>query len=226
MNPSNYVDITGLTFGILTVIKRAPRRNTHEQAYWECSCSCGGLAVTTGTRLKSGHTKSCGCLRKDTTTPRSKRTVQHGGSGTSEFKSWDGMRQRCSNPNDANFARYGGRGIRICERWESFEAFLSDMGTKPSPKMSIDRINNDGNYEPSNCRWATSEEQARNRRSNKLLSFDGKTMVLREWASVYGIAHQTLNWRIGKGWEVGRALTTRPRWNPHCAQETRKPAIG
>lgn len=136
-------------------------------------------------------------------------TFKHGYSYTPEYRAWQTMRLRCQNPANQAYANYGGRGIIVCERWrESVSNFIADMGPKPTPKHEIDRINNDGNYEPGNCRWVTRTENDRNRRSNRWLTFRGETLTLTEWAQRFGIRNDTLTHRIEIGWDVERALTT------------------
>jgi len=128
-----------------------------------------------------------------------------------EYCAWRGMRKRCRNPNNADWARYGGRGISICERWDSFANFFADMGLKPSPKHSLDRINPNGNYEPENCRWATAMEQANNRADkNKKFTLDGITLTQSEWARRIGITRHSLRDRLNNGWTIERALKTPP----------------
>lgn len=129
----------------------------------------------------------------------------------SEYRTWSSMRSRCRNPKSQDYAMYGGRGIAVCERWNSFAAFLSDMGQKPTPKHSIDRIDGDGNYEPSNCRWATPKEQASNwRYRNRRLEFRGETLSLDDWAARIGLTRESLRDRLNTGWSAERALTTPP----------------
>jgi hypothetical protein len=152
-------DITSKVFGKLKVIKYAGN------AHWECLCKCGNIKnIYTGS-LKKGYTKSCGCEQKK---QARLNATKHGMISSSEYHSWSSMKQRCLNPSATHYANYGGRGIKVCKRWlGSFENFYADMGAKPSPSHSIDRINVDGNYTPSNCRWATRMEQRHNRRKGK-----------------------------------------------------------
>jgi hypothetical protein len=143
--------------------------------------------------------------------PKSRKVYQlHGGSYTPEYRAWVRMIQRCENSNGPEFPGYGGRGIRVCARWrDSFEAFREDMGPKPSAGHSLDRFpDQNGDYEPGNCRWATNKQQSRNTRSNRLLTFNGETHCLAEWAAVTGVNSMALRSRLRKGWAVERALTT------------------
>ncbi len=152
------VNMSGRTFTRLEVLARIGTSNDG-QALWECRCSCGAVVRVTGGHLRTGHTRSCGCLHQDQGAPY----VKHGQYKSRTYRSWAAMKNRCSDPNIPAFHRYGGRGIRVCELWMSFENFLADMGERPLGK-SLDRYpNNDGNYEPSNCRWATPREQVHNR---------------------------------------------------------------
>lgn len=139
-------------------------------------------------------------------------TTTHGQSRTTEYRIWLQMRARCGNPNHANYARYGGRGIKVCQRWEnSFEAFLEDMGPRPSSNHSLDRVNNNKGYGPDNCAWALPSEQANNRRTNSNLTFEGRTQTIAQWAAELGISQHTLRRRLEEGWSVAVALTTRAR---------------
>ena len=195
-----FTDLTGKVFGRLTVIAFAGKQR------WHVRCECGTECVRSRGDLTSGDTKSCGCLRKEVT---SQTKGKHHKCKTREYGIWSKMIGRCENPKDHKFPVYGGRGISVCNRWrESFEAFSEDMGPRPSPRHSIDRIDVNGNYEPGNCRWATPREQSRNTRTNRPLTFNGETRLTVEWAELLGVEPYILNWRLAHGWTVERTLST------------------
>lgn len=161
---SKLIDLSGKKVGRLTIVKRAPNSKAGESR-WHCLCDCSGVTIVLSGHLRSKATQSCGCLAKLLT---SRRSTTHGMTDTAEYIAWQRMKNRCLNKNMTGFKRYGGRGISVCGRWlNSFENFLSDMGVKPKngTRYSLDRIDNNGNYEPSNCRWATSLDQAQNTRN-------------------------------------------------------------
>ena len=201
----NFKDLTGQRFGRLVAISFACR-NRNGRAAWNCLCDCGSECVVAGTSLtRRQPTRSCGCLQREETGARFRT---HGLKNTAEHNVWSLMIRRCYNENRPDYGLYGGRGVTVCERWRtSFQAFYDDMGPRPSNRHSIDRIDNDGNYEPCNCRWATQCEQARNKRSNRLITFNGRTLCLAEWAEEYGMRQRTLWYRLNRGWSVERALT-------------------
>lgn len=162
-------DLTGKKFQRLTVIFRTGT-DSHRCATWSCLCDCGNNTIVSSRHLimKNG-TGSCGCIRNEAKTTHGQRLSKN--NRTKEYKTWTSIKQRCYNPKTINFQNYGGRGITVCERWlNSFENFFADMGRATSPEHSIDRIDNDSNYEPSNCRWATRKEQNNNTRKTKLKS--------------------------------------------------------
>jgi len=205
------LDLVGQKFGKLTVIKRFGSKN--EKALWECRCSCKDAIVcyTTSSQLTTGKVRSCGCLRRETTSKLAKSMMVHGLSNTRIHNIWQGMLDRCNNPNSPSYFRYGNKGIKVCERWLDFNNFFEDMKI-PEDGMQLDRIDNLGNYEPSNCRWATRVQQARNKSSNLLFTIDGVTHCLVEWCEIYKINYDLVKIRTRRyNWEILRALTTPKR---------------
>lgn len=172
---------------------------------------CSAERVVLGYNLRNGHTRSCPC---DDSNVKRRIATKHGESiaagnrkPSPEYQAWVSMRHRCETPSNRMFPEYGGRGITVCQRWHTFENFLADMGRRPSPEHSIDRRDNNGNYEPSNCRWATRVVQMNNRRVTTMLTFDGVTLPLTEWARRAGVRVDSIRVRLKNGWSVERALT-------------------
>lgn len=202
-------DITGQRFGSLTIVARAEnaKAGTGVAARWACRCDCGAQTTVLGYLLRTGKTKSCGCRRVDAQKKHGHATRER---RTATYETWAGMIQRCDNPSVKSYSDYGSRGIKVCDRWRVFENFLADMGEKPR-RLTIDRIDNGGDYEPSNCRWATRDEQGRNKRNNRLVEFRGKRIPLAEAVAVSGLKRLTVHQRIKRGWSVERALSTPAR---------------
>lgn len=175
---------------------------------WRVRCACGAERIVRQSRLRSGTTTSCGCAKIEALRSRS---VTHGGTvggNSPEYGTWVNINTRCTNSNIPDYFRYGGRGITVCPEWSSFEQFLADMGPRPSPHHTIERLDNDGPYAPDNCRWATRTEQARNRRSNRKITYAGETLCLSEWAERTGLRIHTILMRLKRGWSVEQTLTT------------------
>ena len=191
----NFIDRTGQKFNELTVIKRSA--NNKKQICWLCLCDCGNTVVVQGGNL--GRNKNCGHNK-----------ASHGLSNTVEHRTYDWMHDRCKNPNYKRYKDYGGRGIKVCSRWSGvngFINFLTDMGQRPSSKHSIDRINNNSNYEPNNCKWATRKEQSNNRRYNVFLTHEGITLNATQWAKRIGVSGNLIRRRLKDGWSDHDALT-------------------
>lgn len=202
------VDITGKTFGYLVVEGYCEKRN--KQRYWRCVCICGQRREVSQGNL-GRNTFSCGCRRSQKTAVRNQT---HGLRKHPLYHVWWSMQQRCSNRADPAYYRYGGRGIRVCDRWQGafgFVNFIADMGERPSVKHSLDRRDNDKGYSPDNCRWATARDQAHNMRTNVNLTVDGRTQCIAAWAEETGLKRGTIQWRIKHGWSHESAVTTPSR---------------
>lgn len=195
-----FIELTGRRFGRWVVLRRGTPYTSPQgarQVCWLCRCDCGTEKDVFGGALRTGASTSCGCYQREL--PHN--SFKHGLSKTPEYASWLGARSRATNPDDPGWENYGGRGITMCQRWlDSFEAFLEDMGQKPTPMHTLDRIDNDGPYAPENCRWADKKQQGRNRRSNRLIAYQGQTYPLVELAERLGLTWVTLGSRIDAGW--------------------------
>lgn len=200
--------MTGQRFGRWTVLERAP--SSDRFAYWLCRCDCGNIRVVRGVRIRLGRSRSCGCLAADKSRDRA---IVHGHSKSRAYASWRNMIARCEDPNHNSYADYGGRGIEICDNWKSFEKFYADMGDPPEGK-TLERIDNNGSYCPENCTWASKKQQARNKRSNRMITLDNETRCLAEWCDLYGIDPDLVWGRLRRGWDAKKALTL-PKLNIH-----------
>lgn len=204
---SRFIDLTGQIFGRLTVIGYAGQTESKDST-WFCRCKCEKLTRVHGTALKSGNTTSCGCMKIEILKERRITHGQSGGQRTPEYNTWKAIRGRTQNPNNKRFSDYGGRGITVCARWQKFENFFADMGVRPEGK-SLDRIENDGNYCPENCRWATRVEQNNNKRNSHKFAYAGKAQNINQWANEMGMPAKALGKRLNKyGWPIEKALTT------------------
>tara|TARA_B100000745_G_scaffold300554_1_gene255215 strand:+ start:338 stop:1063 length:726 start_codon:yes stop_codon:yes gene_type:complete len=220
-NSKRFKNLTGKTFGRLKVVKYLGRcyhsNNTNGFSnHWAANCSCGKKDVVVATASFRKGTQSCGCLADE---QRRERAFVHGGRGSSNedrtatYVTWFQMRSRCNNQNNKDFKNYGERGIVVCDSWGQFKNFLADMGERP-PHMTLDRIDNDGNYAKDNCRWATRKEQCRNTRVNHIVEFNGRKQPIVVWAEEYNINARTLRTRIVDAkWSIKKALTTPVRKN-------------
>jgi hypothetical protein len=188
-----FIDRTGQIFGRLTVLHRVAAKRVK----WRCLCVCGQLTEVDAGKLQSGHTSSCGCYHRER---RVEALITHGQSKrTRAYQSWVSMRRRCLNPTDAKYPIYGGRGITICEAWSDFAQFFADMGHPPEG-YTIDRVDPNGNYEPTNCRWATPYQQAQNMRHTKRLTWNEQTHTISEWSAKFGVSRDTIKLRLKRGW--------------------------
>jgi hypothetical protein len=202
----NFKDISGQVFGYLTVL-RENGRTKRNLVRWLCQCECGNQITVDGQSLRLGRTKSCGCQSSAMT---SAAITKHGLKHLPEYRVWKAMRDRCNRPNNTQFKDYGGRGIKVCARWNCFPNFLADMGARPSPKHSIDRWpDRDGNYEPNNCRWATASEQCKNKKTSISVTIDNRTQNLTDWVAEFGLKYSTVTARIRRGLSPMDALQWR-----------------
>lgn len=198
-------DLSGKRFGNLTAQTRigGPRN------LWDCICDCGQSKKARAHSLKIGGTTHCGCKLLEN---MSACRIQHGMINTRQYTCWQNMKHRCTNPKSKQWHNYGGRGIKICDRWlESFENFWEDMKDGYAPNLTIERKDNDGNYTKKNCIWITKREQHQNKRTNHLLTVDGRTQNVRQWAIEKGITPETIHARLRLGWAVEDAVNTKPR---------------
>lgn len=203
-------DLTGEKFGRLTVLRRAPNKvgkDGRRRVQWVCQCECRNEVTVLGDNLKGGKSNSCGCLSKEA---NRNNFSTHGETHTKLYGVWCAIKRRCNNPNAAYYDSYGGRGICVCSDWsQSYETFRDwAIASGYCEGLTIDRIDVNGNYEPSNCRWVGSDVQANNRRSNRLITYNGETHTMMEWSKILNIGYKKLSNRIYSGWSIERAFTT------------------
>lgn len=190
----------GERYGRLVIVRELDKRDRRGQRMFLCKCDCGNHSKVRLLGLRNNAIQSCGCISRE-------RSTKHRACGTPTYLSWEKMKARCTNANAPDYDRYGGRGIHVCDRWmSSFENFLEDMGERPKA-TSLDRINNSGDYDPDNCRWASRRQQGSNMRSNRFVTFRGETLCLSEWARRTGMDKSLLRGRLERGWSVEDALT-------------------
>lgn len=196
-----FVDLTSIRVGRLTILHRG--KNISKQPSWVCLCDCGNELQVVASSLKSARTRSCGCLRAEI----SKKTMTtHGMTNSSEYSIWSAMKKRCFDVNNQDYKNYGGRGITVCDRWvNSFANFYADLGAKPDG-YSLDRIDVNGNYEPSNCKWSSLEEQANNKTNSVKYTLNGETLTITQWSKKSGLKVASLRKRLTQGMELSRAL--------------------
>lgn len=193
-------DLVGQKFGKLTALQQAGRDKRGE-TLWMCKCECGNVVNVLSSNLRTGHTKSCGCLKNVAS------NYKHGKAGTPLYKIWANMIQRCNNPDSTYYHRYGARGISVCDRWLKFENFYADMGENPKG-FCLERIDNDGDYCPGNCKWVSPKEQARNRETSVDITYQGRTQCVSAWEEELGFKHGTLWMRLYTyNWPIEKAMT-------------------
>ena len=200
------IDLSGETFGKWRVLKRDGSLNGKPS--WLCQCECGTIRTVSGSNLRMGLSCNCGCVRSEKI---EERNTTHGKSGTRLYRIWCGLKERTANDKNPAYKWYGARGISLCDEWQDFETFQKwAVFSGYEPHLSLDRVNNNGNYEPGNCRWVTPKQQSNNTRKNKLLTYNGETHTVSEWAWITGIGRSTLSNRINRGgWSTEKALTTK-----------------
>jgi hypothetical protein len=197
-----FIDLTGQRFGRL-VAESVYGVNRFGLKMWLCKCDCGAEKVISSRSLTRGYTVSCGCYHKENTT---KNNLTHNMTHTRLYNTWAHMKRRCLNPKNAHYGDYGGRGIGLCDKWLSFEGFYEDMGETYQEELTLDRIDNNGDYEKSNCRWATMEVQCNNKRNNRYITYNGVTDTLSNLCKINNIKRELIKDRLRAGWDIERAF--------------------
>jgi hypothetical protein len=206
---SNFEDLTGMKFGKLTVVNFSDVKK-FSNLCWLCKCDCGEEVIVRATYLKNGRSTSCGCLRGEFMKNNAYLfNATHRDSKSVEYHTWHGIKERCYNQNSEQYCNYGGRGIDVSDEWLcSYEQFLQDMGRRPSKNHSIERINNDKGYSKDNCKWATTKEQANNKRNNHLITYNGETLNVTQWSEKLNLAYGSLLYRSNSGWTAEKIFNT------------------
>lgn len=187
---------TGKKYGKLTVLEFSHVKRT---VHWICQCECGNTVVAAGHHLRAGTVTTCGCAHRKS----------NGMSGSPVYKVWQAMKSRCYNPKDSHYRNYGARGITVIDRWlESFSNFFDDMGERPFVGATLERVDNSKGYSKANCKWATRHEQMANTRASRILTYNGETKCIAEWARSIGVNSKTIHYRLNQGWPLAKALTT------------------
>ena len=201
---AKFKDLTGLTFGYLHVIERAPSKQSGGKPVtsWKCKCQCGKMTIVSSSSLQRGTTVSCGCKKR-----------KHGFANRERlYDIWKNMRRRCYDLGNKRYAQYGGRGIGICEEWSEYSKFRQwALSNGYQPDLTIDRIDNNKSYSPENCRWATSKEQENNMSRNRILTYNGVSHTMSEWADILGLSYGAINHRVQRNWSMGRIVNTPQR---------------
>lgn len=229
--PKTFVDLTGKIFGRLKVIQYAYREK--DKNFWECECNCGNKIFTTSSCLTKGYTKSCGCLQRDLARRNKKHGYAH---KLSLYYIWKSMKERCNNKNDKSYKNYGDRGIKVCNEWQNnyltfhnwaFESgYVEEKLPNGKNKLTLDRINVNGDYEPSNCRWITNAEQARNKRNNTKVKYNGTMVNLRDLCDRLNVKYETMYRRIFcSHWDIEKALLQPIKRSFSCGTKTKKTNI-
>lgn len=201
------IDLTNKQYGRLTVIKHIGK-DKYNNAVWKCKCSCGNVINVRGATLRNGRAKSCGCLHKEMTKQLAKNNIIHNMSNTRLYRVWQSIKSRCYYNKNNRYKDYGKRGIKVCDEWlNDFQAFYDwAMSNGYNDSLTIDRIDVNGNYEPNNCRWATSKEQQRNKRNNKNYTINGETHCLSEWCEILKLNYNTVSTRLHRNYTIEKAL--------------------
>ena len=205
-------DLTGQKFGRLTVLGKSDKKKYDNRTVWHCQCECGNYKDAISTSLKCGDVKSCGCLQKETRKEHALnlKKIKHGMADSRLYRIYNNMVSRCYRKSINGYENYGGRGIRVCDEWLGENGFVNFMdwalANGYSDELTIDRLDSNGNYEPSNCKWATRKEQANNTRSTVFLEYNGETHSITEWSEITGIKKGTIHNRLRKGFSIGKAL--------------------